>query len=393
MFDIVCAGHICLDITPIFPAGAGDLAQMLVPGKLSESQGLVMSTGGSVANTGMALTKLGINTALVGKIGDDIPGDAIKRILAWDGGSVDHLSIAKGDTTSYTIVLAPPGCDRIFIHDPAVNNTFGAEDIDYALVQQAKVFHIGYPTAMGRLSQNRGEELKRILQQAKECGATTSVDTSYPDMESKNGKQDWKKVFETVLPQTDIFMPSIEEALLMFDLDEFNRLRDLDEDVLKNLDIDYLPKLGKKLSDMGARIVVIKCGARGYYVRTQGADTLSAMGRGAPKEIEAWADKEIFTGIYHVEEVKSTTGAGDTSIAGFLAALTTGCSLVEAADIACAVGAACVSDVSATGGVIPLGELIGKCTEEWRKMDYVYDGTYFDYDARSKVLVKRYSCL
>lgn len=387
MFDIVCAGHICLDITPVLPAGTAGIQQVFVPGKLTESGELVMSTGGSVANTGIALIKLGISTALVGKIGDDISGGITRRILEHNGGSGQYLSVAKNEATSYSIVLAPPGFDRTFIHNPAVNNTFGMEDIDYELVRQSKVFHIGYPTVMRRLSQNHGEELTRILQKAKQLGAATSIDTAYPDMDSENGRQDWQRVFENVLPWTDIFMPSIEEAMLMFDYSEFARLKAMDEDVLKNLDVDYLPRLGKRLADMGAGIVVIKCGTRGYYVRTQGAEALGKMGRGVPADVKEWADREIFSSIYHVDDVKSTTGAGDTSIAGFLAALVTGRSVTEAVDIACATGAACVTELSATGGIVSLNEIIAK-SKVWRKRPCEYTGRYFVYDERHNVLAQ-----
>ncbi len=387
MFDVVCAGHICLDITPTMQSGAS-IGRVFVPGKLTESKELIMSTGGSVANTGIALIKLGISTALVGKIGNDLSGEVIRRILAQNGGSGEYLSVAEHEMTSYSIVLALPGYDRIFLHDPAVNNTFGIEDIDYELVRQAKLLHIGYPTVMRRLSQNGGEELKRILHKAKELGTTTSLDTAYPDLDSENGSQDWQKVFENVLPWTDIFMPSIEEAMLMFDYGEFMRLKKLDEDILKSLDIDYLPKLGRRLADMGAGIVVIKCGTLGYYARTQGAEALQNMGRGMPRDISAWADQELFTNIYHVEEVKSTTGAGDTSIAGFLAALVTGRTLVEAVEIACATGAACVQEFSATGGIGLLGEIISKSATEWYKRPYVYKGNYFTYDERHDILVR-----
>ena len=112
------------------------------------------------------------------------------------------------------------------------------------------------------------------------------------------------------------------------------------------------------------------------------------MGRGVPADAAEWADKEVFSGIYQVDEVKSTTGAGDASIAGFLAALVTGRSLAQAVDIACATGAACVTAFSPTGGIAPLGEIIAWSATRWRKRPYAYDGNYFSYDERHNLLVK-----
>lgn len=377
MCDIICAGHICLDITPVLSSKFTRADKVFQPGKLLETEELVLSTGGSVANTGIALTKLGIKTALMGKIGDDIPGNIVKTLLKEQGGQVQYLSIGRNEFTSYSVVLAPHGFDRMFLHNPAANHTFGADDIDYDLVQQAKILHIGYPTCMKKLAQNSGVELRNILRKGKELGVTTSIDTSYPDEDANGFNIDWEELFCNVLPFTDIFMPSIEEALFMFDHDEFCRLKAMNGDILENLNIDHLPHLGKKLLEMGAKIVIIKCGTRGYYAVTQGIEVLSGMGRGMPVEPEQWADKEIFSGIYHVDHVKSATGAGDTSIGGFLAALIRGYSLTDSVNIACATGAACVTSYSATGGIEPLEKIVLKSQDEWKKMPLEYTGQYF----------------
>ena len=95
MCDIICAGHICLDITPVLSSKFTRADKVFQPGKLLETEELVLSTGGSVANTGIALTKLGIKTALMGKIGDDIPGNIVKTLLKEQGGQVQYLSIGR----------------------------------------------------------------------------------------------------------------------------------------------------------------------------------------------------------------------------------------------------------------------------------------------------------
>ncbi len=57
MGKIIAAGHICLDITPVFPESArGQTPETLLqPGKLLHMAGADVHTGGSVANTGLAL--------------------------------------------------------------------------------------------------------------------------------------------------------------------------------------------------------------------------------------------------------------------------------------------------------------------------------------------------
>ena len=57
---VIAAGHICLDITPVFLDGAADKAdQILSPGKLIQMGNADVHTGGSVANTGLAMKLLG----------------------------------------------------------------------------------------------------------------------------------------------------------------------------------------------------------------------------------------------------------------------------------------------------------------------------------------------
>ena len=53
---VIVAGHICLDITPVFPESArGKGSEILMPGKLVETKAASVSTGGAVANTGLAM--------------------------------------------------------------------------------------------------------------------------------------------------------------------------------------------------------------------------------------------------------------------------------------------------------------------------------------------------
>ncbi len=84
MKKIISAGHICLDITPVFPAGKqyDSLSSLLVPGRLVQMEAADVHTGGSVANTGLALKLLGCDVALMGRVGDDSCGMIIQSILS-----------------------------------------------------------------------------------------------------------------------------------------------------------------------------------------------------------------------------------------------------------------------------------------------------------------------
>ena len=79
---VIAAGHICIDITPIFPQEKVErIDDVLKPGRLIEMDNVSVSTGGSVANTGLALKLLGADVSLMGKIGNDDFGKLILNIL------------------------------------------------------------------------------------------------------------------------------------------------------------------------------------------------------------------------------------------------------------------------------------------------------------------------
>jgi len=119
----VVAGHVCLDLIPSFggtaapeAAGqeAGRWADMLQPGRLVQVGPALFAAGGSVPNTGIALHKLGVPVSLVGKVGDDAFGRAVLRIVGAAGPRLaEAMVVAPGEHTSYTVILSPPGVDRI----------------------------------------------------------------------------------------------------------------------------------------------------------------------------------------------------------------------------------------------------------------------------------------
>src|SRR5579859_491135 len=126
--EVVVAGHICLDV---FPTLRGSF-MLFKPGQTLEAGPVVFSTGGAVSNTGLALHKLGVKTRLMGKVGSDLFGQAIMRIAESHGpGLAQGMVVVPGEASSYSIILNPPDSDRMFIHAPGCNDTFGANDVHY----------------------------------------------------------------------------------------------------------------------------------------------------------------------------------------------------------------------------------------------------------------------
>jgi sugar/nucleoside kinase (ribokinase family) len=359
-FDVVVAGHICLDMTPRFyETGARSLSQIIVPGALTLVGECVVSTGGQVANAGLALKRMGIRCLLMGKVGEDSFGRAVIEVLDRYG-CADGIIRAPGEVTAYTVVIAPPGIDRSFLHNPGANNTFSADDVDYEALDSAGVFHLGYPPLMERMFLRDGEELAKILRRARARGVTTSLDMSLPDPESPSGRVDWDAVLRKVLPCVDLFLPSIEEVLYCLERDVFlQKRREAAERGGSIIDLmapqDY-GRLSERLLGYGAGVVTLKSGHRGIYVRTAGRERLRAFGRAPARDIANWAGRELWEPAYHVEQVVSATGSGDCAVAGFLAAFVRGESIERTLRYATAAGAQNVTAHDAVSGILPYEE-------------------------------------
>ena len=134
-FDVACCGHICLDIIPEIPdIGYQKMEDIFRPGKLVNINRVTINTGGPVANTGLVLTRLGAKVAFMAKVGEDDFGWIIRQRLA-GAGNVQGLTSQKDSDSSYSIVIAPPNIDRMFLHNPAANDTFTAQDINFPLIK------------------------------------------------------------------------------------------------------------------------------------------------------------------------------------------------------------------------------------------------------------------
>lgn len=348
---IIVAGHICLDIIPNIKAQHGGLPGLFVPGKLVDVGEAVMATGGAVSNTGLALHRLGRNVRLMGKIGEDPMGRTILELLSQsDPKLAEGMIVSDSEHSSYTIVVSPPGVDRVFLHHTGTNDTFTSSDVNPAELAEADLFHFGYPPLMKNMYAADGLELKRLFQAAKQAGATTSLDLARPDPDSDAGQADWIEILSGVLPHVDLFLPSLEEILYMLDRPRYEQMNAAyGADLLAHVDGDLLAKLSGRLITMGACVVGLKMGEYGFYVRTTSDETrLEQFGRSKPTS--AWLARELLTTCYQVNVV-GTTGAGDCTIAGFLNGFVEGLSPEEALKGAVAVGACNVERADATSGV------------------------------------------
>lgn len=368
---VICAGHICIDITPVFDKDRqfSRITDLLEPGKLILMDGISIHTGGSVANTGLAMKLLGCDVRLMGEVGCDALGHSIREILASYGAG--GLIETADSSTSYSVVLAIPGIDRIFLHDPGANDSFSAADIPWDEIGGTALFHFGYPPLMKRMYNEGGKELCALFRRVKETGIATSLDLAAVDPQSEAGKADWQLILERTLPFVDFFEPSFEELSWMLDRKTWEALSARGGDMTDGLDpVKNARPLAEKCIGMGCGAVLIKCGISGMYYKTAGADRIRLTGGQVLRDPDAWTDREGVQPCFEAETVRSATGSGDASIAAFLTAVLNGEPPERCAQLAAAEGAASVTSYDALGGILPLDELSRRIRDGWKTKEF-----------------------
>jgi len=366
---VIVAGTICLDITPVFATGkVKDPGQLFSSGKVIEMGDADIHTGGCVGNTGLAMKFLGADVLLVSRIGADAFGDVVLGILKKKDADRGMIVCREG-STAYSVVLAVPGVDRIFLHSPGMNSAFGAADIPEEALRDAALVHIGYPPELRTMYFNNGEQLVAALRRCKEAGAATSLDLAEVDPYTESGRVDWREVLHRAIPYTDFFVPSVEELCYMLDHSRYEEwvARAGGREIPEILDIERdIEPIARQCMECGAKVLMIKCGERGIFYETADKDTLAGIGPRAGLDISAWAGQKGFQNGYAPRQVLSGTGAGDTCIAAFLMAALEGESVQEAVRLAAAEGACCVEAYDALGGLRPLAELKKMLAAGWK---------------------------
>lgn len=306
MYDIAAVGILVADIIvkPVntFPKS----------GELDLINSVEMFSGGNAMTTAINISKLGLKSALIGKIGDDMFGDFLIKCLKENNVSGIGITRSTNVQTSVSAVLSSDSGERSFLHCKGANATFDISDIDYDIIKNSKIVFI---TGTFLLDNFDGQQTVDFLKECKRLGKITALDVCW----DKN--VDFKWLINDAMPYIDIFMPSIDEAVMISGEEEINAI-------------------SEKFLNHGCGSVVIKCGSEGCFVRE--------------------SKESAGTMIPAIEGVKAvdTTGAGDSFCSGFLAAYSKGYDVLECAKIGNATGACCVMKKGATSGTLSFEETL-----------------------------------
>jgi sugar/nucleoside kinase (ribokinase family) len=324
-FDAVIAGYTCVDLIPDFKKNqsVASITNLFIPGKLIEIEGISFVLGGAVPNTGLAMKKLNKSIFLNGLVGNDFIG---KIAIEW----LDKYDLSEGIRsteqagTAFSIVIAPPGIDRIFLESLGCNQIFDTGFINFEAISGSRLFHFGYPPLLKQFYQDNGSQLVDLFSKVRRMGVVTSLDLSLPDPESESGRINWSEILQKVLPNTDIFVPSIDEVLQIMKPKEYAEIlsSSVSSDIIDKLIISTIREIGSQFIDSGVKILLIKAGHLGAYLLTGDVSAINEKA-GLNLNLDRWNKCELWCKAYKADplKIKNSSGAGDTAAAAFLCAI------------------------------------------------------------------------
>jgi sugar/nucleoside kinase (ribokinase family) len=175
---------------------------------------LTLAVSGAAGTAAIAAAKMGLKTLAVGGVGDDLMGKWVLERLADFGVDAAGMQLIKGGKTSSSIVTTRADGSRPALHMKGATGDFYVDDKLLEQVTDAKVVHIG-GIGLTETMDRRGRNAE-LMQEAKRKGAITTLDvfaTSPDDM----------KAVADVLPYVDYFLPSIEEARALSNIEDMEQ--------------------------------------------------------------------------------------------------------------------------------------------------------------------------
>lgn len=283
--DLVLRG----DVIPRF----GQAEQLL------DAADLVLGSSAGICAAGLA--RLGVDTALVARVGADAFGVRTRELLAEAGVGTDAVVEVSREPTGVSVILSAPG-DRAIL---TLTGALAGLTADEVLVASAGATHVHVASYF--LLPELARELPGVLATLRARGLTTSLDTNWDPAEQWAGVAD-------CLSHVDVLLPNASEALAL-------------ARALGGSPADAV-EAARELAARGP-VVVVKDGAAGGF---------------------AVAGDELVRAPGLVLDVVDTTGAGDSFDAGFLAAWLDGRPLVEAVRWAAVAGSLSTRGAGGTGG-------------------------------------------
>lgn len=306
-YDLLTIGDCCVDF---ILSGGSVVPEFGQKEKIVDNYFLEM--GGSCTIFACQAAKLGLKTAVIGKVGADPFGDLILQRLSGAGVDISLMTRDKGLKTGITVVMNT-GSDRAMLTYTGTIDVIRPDDVPDSLLDSTRHLHIGSYFLMNKIRSHYPDIVKRV----KAGGGSVSMDTNWDPTEQ------WDGGLKVLLPLVDMLMPNEKEAMA----------------IAGTSTIDSAVAALRKI----VPILAVKRGKAGATVHANGVD------RAVP--------------AVNVKTVVDTVGSGDSFDAGFLYGYLNGMSLPDCARIGSICGSIKTRAPGGIAGQITLGEIrqmIGK---------------------------------
>ncbi len=277
------------------------------PGETLHGETLQLIPGGKGANQAVAAARLGANSIMIGRVGDDLFGRQLKENLSAAGVAHDTVSVTSGCSSGVAIIHVDSQCENAITIVSGANGRLLPEDLqamesvfagaDVLLLQ----LEIPLPT------------VQAALRLARRHGVKTVLDPAPTPAEGLPGE----------LFAVDILTPNRAEAAALSRLPITN--------------VAEAEKAGHELTRLGAQNAVLKLGKWGALV--------------VPRE-----GPVAHVSAFPVTPV-DTTAAGDAFTAALALGVARGLSMADAARFGCAAGALATTRISAQPSMPDLQEV------------------------------------
>ncbi len=183
-------------------------------GNTSFIEEFTLAVSGAAGSAAILAAKHGLKVQAVGGVGEDDMGDWVLQKLAYYNVDIENMQRCKDFSTSSSIVTTRPDGARPALHKLGATAGFYIKDDQVDRILDTEILHVGGVGLMDKMDQGRTRE---IMQAAKDKGCITTLDVFAATSEDL-------KLIKPLLPFTDYFMPSEEEAMALTQLTDFDEI-------------------------------------------------------------------------------------------------------------------------------------------------------------------------
>lgn len=304
MKKVVCIGGAVADVL------VRPVEKLPRPGFFEHVDNITLHTGGNVSNVGINMMKLGFESVICAKIGNDNFGRFIKSEWGRLGANTDYAIMADDYGTIVSVVCIDPSGQRGFFNNGGVGKGLSMDEVDPKILDGADILFFASNFGKAPLL---GADIVPMLKEARSRGIITCLDVIWSDVDN------WIDNVSPAFPYLDYFLPNNDEAETLTGLTDMYAAAD-------------------QFAKMGVKNVVIKMGDQGSILRKEDGTYVK-------------------TPIFKVDAVDST-GAGDAFCSGFMAGLLMEWPLEECCKLGSAVGACCVEKIGTNPGVRTMAQTL-----------------------------------